>query len=114
MLQDQLHRRLPGEDQLTGEQPERDAAERVDVGAPVEHLIRDQLRREKRRRAENHACGGDLRPLAGVARHDTEVHDLDEVVFGPQTTGKQIGWLDISVHEAEGVCFRERQAHLPE
>jgi hypothetical protein len=95
-----------------GEQPERDAAKGIDVGTAVERLIRDELRREKGRRAENHARGGDLRPLTRVARHDAEVHDLDEVVFGSQTTDEQIGWLDVAVHEANA-CALPRATGTP-
>lgn len=74
----------PVEDLLAGEQPVRDASNRVDIGPPVHRGTEDLLRRHEGGGSRNHIVRGAQRCRGRgivIGLHNAEVEHFYEVVF---------------------------------
>ena len=106
---------LAVEHRLAGEEVVADAAQRIEVRAPVHILAESHLGRHVGRRPGDEARLREVCPPArGHVLHEAEVHDLYEVRLAPVSAEKDVPWLDVAVHEARAVRFGERAARLPE
>ena len=115
-----------------GEQPPRDAPERVEVRAPVEVHAQDLFGRHEAGRAEHRAQLGQLRRLddrlrgtngrrdrpghGGLVEHldDTEIEQLADIDFIGGATREQVRRLDVAVKQVGIVRFGERGTRLRE
>jgi hypothetical protein len=97
---------VAGERRAPGERVVEEAAEAVDVGARVDPLAADLLRRDEVERAD--PVPGPRRALRDLALREAEVGEVD-VVFGAE---QDVGGLDVPVDEAGGVRGVERGADL--
>ena len=105
-----------GEDQRPGEEVVGDAAERVDVGPPVDALLaHGDLRRDVAGRARRDPLDREMGEFLGLRRlHQAEIEHLHEVVLQRHLARHDVGRLQVAVHEAAGVGFLQRQTHLPQ
>jgi hypothetical protein len=112
-----LPRRLRLEGELAREHLVRHHAKRIHIASTVELLARELLRAHVRRRAEYHALLRELLFLLDVGRfrtrRDPEVQDLGEVLLPRARREHDVVRLQVPVHDALLVGFRERTTHLP-
>jgi hypothetical protein len=96
-----------------GEAAVDDAADGVDVGAPVDLLAADLLRRHVERGAEQRAVAGGVQSGLVVADlGQAEVDDLDEVGVAGAGDEQDVLRLEVAVHDAHRVGFGEGVADL--
>ena len=123
MLDDELQRRVGFEDPLAGDEPIRDAAQRVDVRAAVDDAASErQLRRQIGGRSGDRALAGEapVLPLRRPGRLDQpEVEHLHEVALAASSAGVDVGGLDVAVDEPgvvrvlQGVAHLQQEVHGP-
>jgi hypothetical protein len=93
-----------GERRATGEHLEQHAAERVDVGAPVDLLALDLLGRHVRGRADDLAGARQLRVAGGGGElGQAEVDELRRLAVLRVRCEQHVGRLEIAMDDARGV-----------
>jgi hypothetical protein len=111
VLDEELHRRVASEDELTGEQPIGDAARSIDIGTVIHGPSAERLLRSNERGCPPHdVVGGD----GGKGRRrfrrvwvvngfdDAEVQDFDEVVVLAVPAQDDVGRLDVAMYQRNG------------
>ena len=101
------HRRLAREHRFSGQQPVRDASDRVEIGAAVDvRLAERQFGRHVGRRTGRRMIRRQLRHRRMLGHLDeTEVEHLDEIPVGTQTARENIRRLDVAMDQAGAVRF---------
>src|SRR4051812_9553332 len=105
-MKNHLYDALPLENQLSGQQPVGDAAERVEGGAVnglggAEH----HFGRHERGGAAGAAVlaeveGVVVRSAGGVELYQTEVEHLGKIEGRSRPTDHHVRWLDVAMHQA--------------
>ena len=106
-MRDQHGRRRSGlEDEAPAEKPERNAAQRLEIRAPVRRAAHDDLRRKVGWRAGDdvrmgpHSRGCIPRCVARRSPHESEIENLHHIMFPSTPTQVDICRFDVAMDDA--------------
>ena len=120
VLEKHLHRRIGLEDELAGQQVVRDAAERVDIGSPIDgRFAQDDFRRHVGRACRSSLFGGHqgLHPLVGWSSFTLtrpKSSTFTKSVLESHPADIDICRFDVAVNQPARVRIGQRMADLPQ